>query len=423
MAQGTMRITSGPAAGTELAVDDKLLIGRAADGDGTLAGDPELSRQHARITRANGALMIEDLGSTNGTSVNGERISGPRELRAGDTVSVGSSTMEVLGPPPQPAGETVGSQHTVARPLAQATTVSPAPASESASPSRGDGAPADGYAFPKFAHAADAAQTGGAVVAKRRANPVSPLVGHNLKLLLGDPGPVILYLAIPVLSILVMRPTMKTILVQEGFTDVNGSEQAVPGFMIMFMFLWVITLGRGFFIEHGWNTWERLRASQASMADIVAGKLIPGALLIGSQIVITMAIGVTLFGMVSKGPLLVLLIPAVPLVTCVLALTAMIVALIQTYAQLEAIGNLILIVFAAMGGALTPVASLPPTIRAIGHAFPSYWALKACRNVILLGDGLSGVLVPAAVLAGMTVVCGVIAMLRFSSSQAKRIEI
>jgi ABC-2 type transport system permease protein len=125
----------------------------------------------------------------------------------------------------------------------------------------------------------------------------------------------------------------------------------------------------------------------------------------------------------SKGPLPVLLVVAVPLITCVLAMTAAIVALVQTYAQLEAIGNMILIVFAAMGGALTPVASLPPTIRAIGHAFPSYWALLAAHNVILDGKGISGVLIPAGVLAGMTLVFMVIAMLRFNSSQAKRIEI
>lgn len=383
MADATMKITAGPAAGTELAVRDELLIGRAAEGEGALASDPELSRQHARITVAQNVLTIADLGSTNGTRVNGELISGPRQLRRGDLINVGSSTIEVLEHEVQP--------------------------------------PASTHAYPKFSRAAGPPQKG--AVAPRRVNALGPLIAHNLKLLLGDPGPIILYLAIPVLSILVMRPTMKTILVQEGFTHANGSEQAVPGFMIMFMFLWVITLGRGFFIEHGWNTWERLRASQTSVAQVVAGKLIPGALLILAQIVITILIGVTVFGMTSKGPLLVLLIVVVPLVTCVLAMTAAIVASIQTYAQLEAIGNLILIVFAAMGGALTPVQSLPSTIRAIGHAFPSYWALEAARNVILDGKGVSGVLVPAAVLAGMTALFAVIAALRFSSSQAKRIEI
>lgn len=416
-----MRITSGGAAGTGLEVETELMIGRAAEGKGTLDGDQELSRHHARITRANGVLTIEDLGSTNGTYVNGERISGPRQLRQGDSISVGSTTIGVHAAQSEPADAV--SQRTTVRPRMHASTLSPEPSVEPAEPSAEAGVSAT-YAFPKFARAAGGPEQRPSGVAQTRtASPLGALIGHNLKLLLGDPGPIILYLIIPVLSILVMRPTMKTILVQEGYKNVNGSEQAVPGFMIMFLFLWVITLGRGFFVEHGWNTWERMRASQASIGQILTGKLLPGALLILAQIVITMVIGLTVFGMNSKGPLPVLLVVAVPLITCVLAMTAAIVALVQTYAQLEAIGNMILIVFAAMGGALTPVASLPPTIRAIGHAFPSYWALLAAHNVILDGKGISGVLVPAGVLVGMTLVFMVIAMLRFSSSQAKRIEI
>ncbi len=417
-----MRITSGGAAGTGLEVETELMIGRAAEGKGTLDGDQELSRHHARITRADGVLTIEDLGSTNGTYVNGERISGPRQLRQGDSISVGGTTIGVLPAQAEPAD--AASQRTSVSPRMQTTTLSSGPPVESVQPSAEAEVRSATYAFPKFARAAgDPEQRPGGVVEERTASPLGALIGHNLKLLLGDPGPIILYLIIPVLSILVMRPTMKTILVQEGYKNVNGSEQAVPGFMIMFLFLWVITLGRGFFVEHGWNTWERMRASQASVGQILVGKLLPGALLILAQIVITMVIGLTVFGMNSKGPLPVLLVVAVPLITCVLAMTAAIVALVQTYAQLEAIGNMILIVFAAMGGALTPVASLPPTIRAIGHAFPSYWALLAAHNVILDGKGISGVLIPAGVLAGMTLVFMVIAMLRFNSSQAKRIEI
>ncbi len=422
MAQETMRITSGAAAGTGLEVETELMIGRAAEGKGTLDGDQELSRHHARIVRANGVLTIEDLGSTNGTYVNGERLSAPRQLRQGDSIIVGSTTIGVLAAQSEPADAV--SQRTAVRPRMQATTLSSRPPVEPAAPSSEVEARSATYAFPKFARAAGGPEhTPSGVVQARGPSPLGALIGHNLKLLLGDPGPIILYLIIPVLSILVMRPTMKTILVQEGYKNVNGSEQAVPGFMIMFLFLWILTLGRGFFVEHGWNTWERMRASQASTGQVLTGKLLPGALLILTQIVLTTVIGLTVFGMHSEGPLPVLLVVAVPLITCVLAMTAAIVALVQTYAQLEAIGNMILIVFAAMGGALTPVASLPPTIRAIGHAFPSYWALLAAHNVILDGEGISGVLVPAAVLAGMTFVFLVIAMLRFNSSQAKRIEI
>lgn len=56
-----------------------------------------VSRRHARITVRGDRVLIEDLGSRNGTSVEGQRISGPVELRSGDTVVVGPETLVFLG--------------------------------------------------------------------------------------------------------------------------------------------------------------------------------------------------------------------------------------------------------------------------------------------------------------------------------------
>jgi RND superfamily putative drug exporter len=101
----TLRVESGPAAGTIIAVEtEPLLIGRAAGPDdvGALGDDPELSREHARISVADGTLVVEDLGSTNGTSVNGERIKGPTELRSGDRIRVGTTTLRLEQPDAQP---------------------------------------------------------------------------------------------------------------------------------------------------------------------------------------------------------------------------------------------------------------------------------------------------------------------------------
>lgn len=77
-------------------LDDELLIGRHADGAGRLADDEEISRSHARITLdRSGFCAIDDLGSTNGTFVNGLRITGPQTLSVGDTIEVGGTTLVV----------------------------------------------------------------------------------------------------------------------------------------------------------------------------------------------------------------------------------------------------------------------------------------------------------------------------------------
>jgi hypothetical protein len=98
MAGEQIRITGGPAQGSNIEVGQELQIGRSAGAEGRLGDDPEISRQHARFTRnPQGQLVVEDLGSTNGTYVNGQRIGGPQVLNPGDTVQMGRSTLSVEG--------------------------------------------------------------------------------------------------------------------------------------------------------------------------------------------------------------------------------------------------------------------------------------------------------------------------------------
>jgi pSer/pThr/pTyr-binding forkhead associated (FHA) protein len=91
-----LEVVAGRAIGMSILIDDELLIGRHADGAGRLADDEEISRSHARISLdRSGFCAIEDLGSTNGTFVNGLRMAGPQTLSVGDTVEVGGTTLVV----------------------------------------------------------------------------------------------------------------------------------------------------------------------------------------------------------------------------------------------------------------------------------------------------------------------------------------
>jgi pSer/pThr/pTyr-binding forkhead associated (FHA) protein len=100
-----LEVVAGRAIGMSILVDDELLIGRHADGAGRLADDEEISRSHARISLdRSGFCAIEDLGSTNGTFVNGLRIAGPQTLSVGDTIEVGGTTLVIRELPiPAPA--------------------------------------------------------------------------------------------------------------------------------------------------------------------------------------------------------------------------------------------------------------------------------------------------------------------------------
>jgi predicted component of type VI protein secretion system len=100
-----LEVVAGRAIGMSILLDDELLIGRHADGAGRLADDDEISRSHARISLdRSGFCAIEDLGSTNGTFVNGLRIAGPQTLSVGDTIELGGTTL-VVRELPIPASE------------------------------------------------------------------------------------------------------------------------------------------------------------------------------------------------------------------------------------------------------------------------------------------------------------------------------
>lgn len=89
MAQFQFVMRSGPTPGVVFPLEgEQLTIGR--DSSNSVAiNDAEVSRKHARLTFQGGKFVIDDLGSTNGTFVNGQRLVGPVVLKAGDVVSLG----------------------------------------------------------------------------------------------------------------------------------------------------------------------------------------------------------------------------------------------------------------------------------------------------------------------------------------------
>lgn len=81
--------SDGPLRGRVLVVDDdELVLGRRENSD-LLLPDPHVSRAHAVVRKSAGAVWLEDLGSTGGTVVNGEPVTGSQAIKHGDTVKFG----------------------------------------------------------------------------------------------------------------------------------------------------------------------------------------------------------------------------------------------------------------------------------------------------------------------------------------------
>jgi hypothetical protein len=91
-----LRFISGKYQGGEFPIvpDKQIVVGRSSDLDMVLVEDM-VSRKHARIAMQQDQIWIEDLGSTNGTFVNGEKIKRAR-LKEGDRVLIGTSILKVI---------------------------------------------------------------------------------------------------------------------------------------------------------------------------------------------------------------------------------------------------------------------------------------------------------------------------------------
>jgi len=90
-----LRVTAGPLAGTRITLGDQtILIGRADDSTLVLTDDFASSR-HARLTQREGRWCVEDLGSTNGTYLDQQRVQGPLAVAPGQPIRIGATVIEL----------------------------------------------------------------------------------------------------------------------------------------------------------------------------------------------------------------------------------------------------------------------------------------------------------------------------------------
>ncbi len=248
---------------------------------------------------------------------------------------------------------------------------------------------------------------------------VRAIAHHELILIARDPLPVMILLVFPLFLMAFLKPTFRLALVTTGYPHANGAEQVVPGEAVANGFYIVGMTSFAFFAEYGWATWDRLRSSQATSLEIIAGKALPRLSLSVAQFVVVFALATPMLDLRVHGPLAVLLPLVVAFSTCLVLLGVMITALCRTLQQASALAFGGLVLFGAIGGALVPFSVLPGWAKAIGPVTPTYWVMRGFRSVILDGHGVGGVLLPIGVLLAMAALFLAVSMARFRVTDQK----
>lgn len=251
------------------------------------------------------------------------------------------------------------------------------------------------------------------------------LASLDLRILRRDPAFLIVFTVMPLLFMAFNREVVGAALLVTGDVPAGsdlsevGAQFLVPGSTVLFSGFLVGNIGFGVFREHGWGTWERLRASVLSPMELMAGKAVVPILTSAFQLTVLLGGGALLFGMGIDGSVAAYVLVAMALGLTQVALGFMLLSLCRSVMQLNAISNAGAMLLGGLGGALTPVEMLPSWAQAIAPAAPTYWAMQGFRTVTMQGGGLGDVARPVGMLFAFTAAFLAVAVNRFQVEDTK----
>jgi ABC-2 type transport system permease protein len=250
---------------------------------------------------------------------------------------------------------------------------------------------------------------------------VAVLVGHEWRLQHRDLVPQLILTVMPLVLMAFLLPTYRSALAvtAAGARPLTGAEQAVPGLSVMFAMFLVSHVGMVFFRDHGWNTWNRHRATAVPVAVLVLSKAaVPLGLLV-AQFTVLLTAGRLLFGLRVRGSLVALALVVLAFALCLVALGVLGFAACRTVVQMTSAANILALAMAGLGGALVPQALLPSWAAPLAPAVPSYWAVRGLQRVISAGAGVGGVAAELGVLLAFATGFGLLALLLLKPDQRK----
>jgi ABC-2 type transport system permease protein len=193
----------------------------------------------------------------------------------------------------------------------------------------------------------------------------------------------------------------------------SGFAQSSPGNMVTFALAGLIGAAEIIVWERKSGTLQRLLTTSISRMEILTGHFLAMFLLVFVQVILLGTFGQLLFGLAYwQAPAAFLVMAAA--VTLWIASMGLLIGVIARNAEQIAMFAIVpMLALAGLGGAWMPLEVTGAAFQAVGHLTPTYWAMNGMQNLILRAQGLTGVILPAAILLGFAAVFFGIAVWKF----------
>lgn len=196
----------------------------------------------------------------------------------------------------------------------------------------------------------------------------------------------------------------------------TGFSQSSPGMLVTFGLASITAGAITLLLERQSGTLRRLMTAPLSRPAVMGGKL-GGVMTAGVlQATILIAAGALFFGVDWGQSPVALVVMVLAFAFAVSGLGMAIAGLSRTYAQANALSQILTYSTAALGGAWWPIDIVPVWMQRLAQITPAYWAMQGFQDIIVRGEGLPAILPSAAVLTVMGVIFLTTGLSRFRAA-------
>jgi ABC-2 type transport system permease protein len=198
----------------------------------------------------------------------------------------------------------------------------------------------------------------------------------------------------------------------------NGYAHSFGGMAIQFLLFAMANMGVETLLERQRGLWKRLRSAPVSRLTLLTGKAASGAIISLLILLVCFAFAMIVFGVRIQGSVVGFFAVAVACALMASTFGLLVAALGNSPATARGITTLAVLMMVMLGGAWVPSFIFPAWLQQFSLAVPVRWAVDGLDAMTWRGIGLSGAVLPAAVLFGFAVAFSVVAASRFKWEEA-----